>query len=364
MLDFAVGYFAARQNADRFLIATEHRRKAMHALSREITVAFWRMASAQSLRDTVRETIANAEGALGDSATSASEGLRSPLETLRYQRQLLENIRLLSSIEKEFSTAQLTLANLINLPTGSSLTVVEPAEEHTIAVLDLPVERLEEVALTRNADLREQIYNQRIAVEETRKTLARLVPNLSLSYSLRHNNDSYLINNTWGEASALVSQNLTNLLSFPAQKRMADGGVALAEQRRLAVQAAILTQVHVARIELASTHRQLQLAHRIWNLDQDISRFTSHREEAQADSRLTRIAAQTASIVSMLRHYQAQVEFNTAAGNLQATLGLEVDVGSVDKLPLSELTEVVSSARKSWRDALPGGGAAQSTAAP
>jgi len=347
-LDFAVGYYTAKQNADRVLIAAEHRRKAMHALTRDVTIAFWRMVSAQKLIGEVKSTMAAAETSLTDASKANDEGLRSPVDNLRYQRQMLENIRLLSSIEKELSTARITLAILINAPLPSQLTVVEPSQTPNTRILDASVEQMEELALIRNADLKEQIYNQRIAVQEARKTLAKLLPNLSLSYSLKHNDDSYLINNSWGEAGALVSQNLTNLVSLPAQRRMAAGGVALTAQRRVAMQVALITQLHIARIELASTHRQLQFADRIWTLDQGIKQYTASREQAQAESQLAKVAADTASIVSMLRRYQALAEFNAAAGALQATLGMEIDVGNVNEMSLDELTRAIGEWEKAW----------------
>jgi outer membrane protein TolC len=348
VLDFAVGYYTAKQNADRVLIAAEHRRKAMHALTREVTVAFWRMASAQRLLAEVKATIGTAESALADATKANAEGLRTPIDNLRFQRQLLENIRLLSSIEKEFATARMMLATLINAPLPSQFSVVEPAQTPNVRILDASVEQMEELAFTQNADLREHIYNQRIAVQEARKSLARLLPNLSLSYTLKHNDDSYLINNSWGEAGALVSQNLTNLLSLPAQRRMAAGGVALTAQRRVAAQVALLTQLHIARIELAATHRQLEFADRIWMLDQGIKEYTANREQAEADSKLSKVAADTATIVSMLRRYQALAEFNAAAGALQATLGMEIDASRVQRMSLDELTREIAAWKNDW----------------
>jgi outer membrane protein TolC len=349
VLDFTVGYYQARQNADRILIAAEHRRKAMHALSREVAIAFWRMASAQQLLTQVRTAIQRAETALADAALAQQEGLRSPVENLRYQRQLLENIRLLSTIEKEFSTARSTLGTLINAPVGSAFTVVEPGEAPSVAILDVPVEQMEELALWQNADLKEQLYQIRIARAEVRKSFARALPGLSLNYGVKHNTDDFLINNSWQEAGLLLSQNLTALLALPANKRVADGGVALAEQRRLAFQMAVLAQVHIARLELASAHRQLQLADRIWTIDEGIKQHTDHRATAQTEGQLAQVAADTASIVGLLRRYQALAEFNAAASSLQATLGLEIDVDSVDQQSLDELTRSVARWRRSWQ---------------
>ncbi len=350
VVDFTLGYYVAKQNADRILIAAEHRRKAMHVLSRDITIAFWRLVCAQKLSGEVRSVISQAEAALADAAQARTEGLRSPGDNLRFQRQLLENIRLLASIDKELSTARITLSNLINVPLQAEFTVVEPEGTENVRILDVPVVRLEDLALAQNADLREQAYNQRIASVEVRKSLARLLPNLSLNYDLRYNTDSFLINKDWTEAGVMVSQNLTSLLAAPSQRRLAKGGVELATQRRLAVQMALLTQVHIARVELVSSYRQLKLADRIWALDQELRRTMGAREEAQSDSKLNKIAADTSAIVSLLRRYQALAEFNAANGNLQASLGMQADVGSVDSLSLSELTQSVSGNLSAWRE--------------
>lgn len=349
VLDFTVGYFNAKQNADRVLIAAEHRRKAMHLLCRDVAIAFWRMVSAQKLMGEVRTAVTNAEAALVDASKAHAEGLKAPIDGLRYQRQMLENIRLLSTIEKDFSTARVTLASLINLPIATDFTVVEPAYGPSIAVLDVPVERMEELAIQQNAELREQMYNQRIAATEVRKTLARLMPNLSFNYDLKYNTDNYLINNRWNEAALAISQNLTNLIAAPAQKRLADGGVALAAQRRMALQMAILTQVHVARLEFASSYRQYKMAERIWELDQLIRKYMENKAEAKTESALTKIASDLSSIVSMLRLYQSLAEFNVSASTLQSTLGLEVSIENVDTYSVEDLSRAIAEWQNAWR---------------
>ena len=49
LLDFGQSYYAARQNADRVLIAGERRRKAMHNLVQDVRTAYWRVSPRKSL---------------------------------------------------------------------------------------------------------------------------------------------------------------------------------------------------------------------------------------------------------------------------------------------------------------------------
>lgn len=350
LLDFGQSYYASKQNADRLLIAGERRRKALHILIQDVRSAFWRMASAQKLHADVRAAIAAAEDALNDSRKAEAERLRNPVDALRYQRQLLESLRLLESIEQEMSTARIELATLINLPPGQALTVAEPSGGLDTRWLAIPVEQLEQQAIARNADLRESFYNARIASEETRRALLKLFPGLSFSYAVKGSNDSYLINQHWNEAGVQVSFNLLGLLSAPAQMRLAEAGVTLADQRRMATQMAVLSQVHIARQQYGNAVRQFERSDAIWKVDQDIASHVARREQAATLTKLDVVSNQTSAILSQMRRYQALAQVQAAASKLQATLGMEPALSGSDGLSLADLTLAVGAALQQWED--------------
>ena len=350
LLDFGVSYVTAKQNGDRLLIAGERRRKAMHLLIQDVTAAFWRTASAQKLNEQVRTAILNAESALADSRKAEAEALRSPLDSLKYQRQLLENLKLLEGVEQELASARIELANMMNAPLAADFTVAEPPEAVATKAMTLPVDRLEEVAILQNADLREQYYNVRIAAQEGKKAILRMFPSISLNVFERHDSDSYLVSNHWQEAGAQISFNLFNLLSAPAQMKLAEAGVAVADQRRVATQMALLAQMHIARLQYSYALQQFNRADAIWAVDDKIDMHTANREKAQAQSRLEAVANKTAAILSMLRRYQALSQVHAAAGKLQATLGMEPEIGSVREASLNDLTESVKKSIKDWEE--------------
>jgi outer membrane protein TolC len=348
MLDFGLSYLGAKQQADRVLIASERRRKALHTLIQDVRFAFWRTASAQRLRDDVRKAIVLAEDALSDARKAEAERLRSPIDALRYQRQLLENLRLLESIEQELASGRIELANLINAPLGQQFDVQEPNDKVDASLLDVPVERMEQLAVEQNADLREHFYNSRIAVEETRRTMLRLFPNLSFSYAAHYDTDRFLINNHWNDAGLRVSYNLFNLLSAPSQKALAEAGVALADQRRVAAQMAVLTQVHLARLQYQIAYRQYMRADAIWQADAKIAEHIKNKESAETQSKLEQVANSTTAILSLLRRYQSLSQLQGAGSKLQATLGMEPEIGSVTDTSLQDLTKQVRDAMLNW----------------
>jgi outer membrane protein TolC len=347
LLDLGLGYYNSQQQGDRFQIALEKRRKAMHLLAQDVRIAFWRAASAQSLQERVRATVRLATDALADARRSEDARLRNPADSLRYQRQVQENLRLLEAIAQELSVAQIELAWLINAPMGQPLQVVEPADDTTnVHVLKLPIEQLEETALRQSADLREQHYNTRIARLEARKTLVRLFPNIGFSYSLNYDTDNYLVNSRWNEAGLQLSFNLMNLATADGQKKLAEAGIKLADQRRLTAHMAVLAQVHLARLQWDNALRQQERNRDIHDTDRRLAELIAAREGAQMQSKLDRISADTGAILSLLRHYQSVAQVHAAEARLEASLGLDPVIGSVDTLALPELASQLRKGRR------------------
>lgn len=341
LLDYGLARYNVQQAGDRLLAAAERRRKATHLLVQDVRMAYWRAASAQTLRDEVRAALVLADEAMVDSRKAEQEKLRSPLDTMRYQRQLTENMRLLESIEQELVTARFELAALINAPIVQALTLAADEQPGAKDPLAVPAETMEEQALAQNADLREHLYQRRIAAVEARKVLARAYPNLTLSLGKMHDSDSYLVNPTWAEAGLTLSFNLLNAVAVPAQKRTAEASLALADQRRLAAHVALVAQVHIAREQLAGARRQFDRADALWQLDSRILEQTRKREEARAGSKLDRVAAQTTAIISQLRRYQALAQWHAAVSRLQATLGVDPMPESTDGLSLEQVRSLV-----------------------
>ncbi|HEX2829702.1 MAG TPA: TolC family protein [Burkholderiales bacterium] len=349
LLDFGQSYYAARQNADRVLVAAERRRRAVNTLIQDVRTAYWRVVAADKLGEEVRRVVAEAEGALADARKAENERLRPPLEPLRYQRQLLENLRLLELVRQELSTARVELAALTNLPLAQRIEVVAPDTSIGTAWLEVPVEQMEEHALMLNPELRESMYNARIAREETRRVLLRLFPGLSFNYGGKTSDDRFLINDHWREAGIQTSFNLLNLVAAPAQMRLADAGVALADQKRLAAQMAVLAQLHIARLQFSNAVRQYERANVIAGVDARIAEQVANQEQAARQTKLERVSQDTASILSSLRRYQALSNAQAAASRLQATLGLEPAVNGSDALPLKQLTAAVARSMNDWK---------------
>ena len=348
ILDLGVSYVNAHQTADKALIATERRRKTVHNLIQEVRFAYWRTAAAQVLEAEVQETVSIAEKALIDARAVEKEGLKSQAEILRYQKNLLENLRQLEAISHELSTAKIELAALVNQPPGSDLKLEIPADATMTLPIAVPTDQMEELAFINNPDLREQVYLSRIAVDETKKTILKLLPGLNLNAATNGDSNSFLVDHQWYSMGAKLSWNLFNLISAPDQIDQAEAGEKVANAKRVALRMAVLAQVHVSSRQFKNAGKQFQRADELYQVEQRLAQFSKIRSDNDAQSVMERIANQTSAIAARLRRYQSYAQMESAYGKMQATLGQDLMPEQIASRDLDSLSAVISQRIEAW----------------
>ncbi|CDK97911.1 conserved membrane protein of unknown function [Magnetospirillum gryphiswaldense MSR-1 v2] len=347
VLDFGLSYFTAKQNADRALIAAERKRKAVHNLVQEVRFAFWRTAAHQELREEVDRAVAEAKVALDRAKTVERENLKAPAEALRYQKSLLETLRQLTAIQQELSTAEIELAALINAPPGTKLGLEVP-KELKVPAWDLGVERMEELAFAGNADLREQGYLARVAVNDTRKAIARLFPGITFSGSRNYDHNSFLMNNHWYEAGAKLSWNLMNLVSGPDAIAYAETNEEVTKARRLAQRMAVLAQVHVSERQFHNAASQFDQSDQLWKVDARLFELSEARAANDAQGMLERVAGRASAIASQLRRFQTYAQVEQAYAKMQASIGHDLMPDAVASHDLPSLSAVIAERLVAW----------------
>lgn len=111
---------------------------------------------------------------------------------------------------------------------------------------------------------------------------------------------------------------------------------------------AIVAQVHLARQQYANSLATLDRSTAIWEADRRIAEHTAHRAEVALYSDLDRVANQTTAILSQLRRYDALAQAHAAEARLQATVGVDFEIDSVDGLSLAQLASEVAAIRNVW----------------
>lgn len=323
VLDFGVSYYRAHQQADQYLIAEERRKRVMQNIVQDVRSAYWRAVGSQRM---MREADALQERvrlALERSRDAEKQGLLPPKDALTYQRMLLDAVSLLSTRRQELAFAKHELRALMNVPPGVEFTLVESAEP---ALRELPTDlaQLEDMALTRRPELREEDYRVRVTAAEARKQLMGLLPGISFNADLQHDTNKYLYNQTWSDVGARVSLNLFKWMSYPSLKNMQGAQVRSDEARRLALSMAILTQVRVACERYRMALQDMQVASESTLVDQRLVSYAKAGLNTRADSELELIRTEIRAINSQYQRYAAYASAQTSYARIYNALGLDV----------------------------------------
>lgn len=320
VLDFGVSYFQARQQSDRTLIMKERRRKVVQNLMQQVREAYWFALGAQMLEGKIEPLMQQVQEALVNSKQIESERLNSPVEALNYRRQLLINLRQLEAVRDDLARGKPRLAALINIDPGVPFQLMVPdgMPEPKIAA-DLSA--MEEAALLRRPEIVEARYNERISVLDTKIALARVLPGVQLDLGAHYDSNSFLVNNWWNEAGLRVSWNLMNLLSFKQTKATAQATLDVSRAERLALNMAVLAQVHVAFRDYEGRKRQFELTQDLAQVDRALFTHAQNASTSDSQGRLATINAAVQSLFSDFRSYQDYGALQNAYGLMLATLG-------------------------------------------
>ena len=347
VLDFGVSYFNARQAADRILIADERKRKVLQGLLQDVRRAYWRAAAADRLSMRVRESIRAAEAALPTARRVETEGLKSPVDSLRYQKALLDLLRQLEGVQQVLETSKIELASLINLPPGARYRIALPGPRAmSLPALPMTVARMEETALLLNPDIRESSYNRRITRAESRKALLRLLPSFNLTAGPHWNSNSFLFHNQWVAGAAYLNGYLNSLLLAPTTIRRAENTEVLADTQRQAISMAVLTKLHIAAQQYMAATKEYRRSAELADVDGRLYQQIENRVASDAQGELERVSAQVSSLYSDLRKYQSYADAQAAIGRLYAALGVDEFPGHREVLTVLGLTEAVQVAMR------------------
>jgi outer membrane protein TolC len=348
ILDFGVSYYNARQAADRTLIAEERRRRVLQGLLQDVRRAYWRAASAERLAAKVRDSIRAAEAALPAARRVETEGLRSPVDALRYQKALLDLLRQLESVQEILQISKTELASLIGLPPGKPFRITVPrTTARQLPPLPMSILRMEETALLLNPDIRELSYERRISVAETRKALLRLLPGINLTAGPHYDTNSFLVNQHWVAAAAYLNGYLNTLITAPTVMRRAENSEILTDTRRQAVSMAVLAKLHIAREQYLAATREYRRSSELSDVDQRLYQQIANRVATDAQGELEKVSAQVSALYSELRAYQSFAEAQAAIGRLYAALGLDQFPDRVEVLTVLGLNDAIKIALRS-----------------
>ncbi|MGB0732187.1 MAG: TolC family protein [Pontibacterium sp.] len=324
VLDFGVSYYQAQQSADQVLISEQRRRKIVQNLVQQVRASYWNAVGAQYLQNRIEPLLEKSRVALANAEQVGEEQLMNPLDSLRYRKELLEITRQVEGLRDELSKARPELAMLMGLAPGTKLELAVP-EEFTLIKPELKytLEEMENIALSSRPELIEAHYQQRITALDTRKAMVRMLPGLEVDLGHYYNSNSFLANSDWTQGGVRISWNIFNLLRGDSDIKLAEAQEELADSQRMAMNMAVLSQVHVSWLDYQSQAREYDRARELAEIGSEIHTRMRSRQAGSVQSRMDEIKTETSALTEELRMFRAYAGLQEAYGRVKTTLGTD-----------------------------------------
>ncbi|TLT02519.1 TolC family protein [Aliarcobacter cibarius] len=357
ILDFGLSYVRAEQQADKFLIAKEKQRKVEHSLTQEIRRTYFEAVSAQDLLKKIQPMMIEVKKALEDSKKMQEQRIaKTPMESLSYQRELLDILRSLHTLENSLISSKIELAELMGLKPGIEFELADKVEKnYEIPNIDMKLEDMERLALENRPELSESRYQERISEKEIIAAKLKMLPGINLSTSLSYENSDYLLNNDWYSYGANVSWNLLNVFKASEMNKLAKTQVEVAKEQKLALSMAILSQVHLSIVKFNQAKKEYFLAKEYLDVADDIYDLTKIENEVNINSRLILIKEKLNNILATLRYSASYANVQNSYGRIFASLGInenkkvlvdKVEDTTVTKASLTEDKKILEETSK------------------
>jgi outer membrane protein TolC len=279
--------------------------------------------AAQRLQPQVEQLLERTRQALASAREAETRGLLPRVETLAYQRALLDSIHLLSVRREDLEFAQAELAALMSLPPGSRLWLADAAQPG-LPLLTNDVNRLEQLSLENRPEIREDWYQKKIDLNDINIAKAHLWPNLTLSAGVDYDSNKYLFNNDWVSTGVNVSMNLFNFLKWPDLYAAQDTQTALADTRRVALSMAILTQTRIGAIRYQLARLEVEFADESLRVDRSLLEYARAATSTSLGNELETIRAEGRFLLSQYEREAAYSSAQAAWGRLYNSIGFDV----------------------------------------
>ncbi|WP_285419495.1 TolC family protein [Pseudomonas sp. efr-133-TYG-5] len=347
VLDFGVSYISAKQQGDQRLIVQERRRKVINTIVQDVRSAYWRAMAAERLLKQIDSLMARVDTARRNSQSLSDQRIGDPVQSLGYQRSLIEATRQLEEQRRALSLAKTELATLINLPLGTNLTLATD-DGYQIPELKVDLSRLEQEALTSRPELREQDYQTRITAAETRKAMLRLLPGLEFSAGGHYDSNSFLVEQGWADYGVKVTWNLFNVISAPAAIDVAKAGEEVATARRQAMSIAVLAQLYVANANYQEALRQFKTNQQLSDIDGQIVGQLRNRHQAAGIGELELIQGELNTLQADLRRDLSYADLRNAYGQIFASAGLDPLPDQVQSTQVQSIATALANRESAW----------------
>lgn len=349
ILDFGLSYIQAQQSADDVLIAREQWRSTLHKLIEDVRVEYWRASTYQRLVERLQKLSARTDAAIANSRKLSNGTQINRLSVLSSEREMLKVKQAIKDLEQDLINAKAELARLMNLHPDTPFTLDAERPSDEPFKLNMPLDEILELAVSRRPELRQNWYEQRINVKEAQANVLELLPSLRGYATLSQNSNSFLLNSGWTTAGAALSWSLIKSFQYPAKRNATNVRQEVLDRQALALTMTVVTQVYLSLIRYDYQSEKVSLAENYLSVQKRLTQQMRIEARASLVSEQELILEEMNELIAEAKYDIALADMQKAYGGLISSVGLEASP-SVD--PKSDIATLAGVLEEEWSMAL------------
>lgn len=349
LLDFGISYFQAKQQANRYLILMERRRRIMNNLVKEVIGAYYRLSSLEKVRPLVEEAVVAAEEALAAYRKLEESRTASVVDALEQQRAILSILGQLRQLSTDIALSRSRLAALMNIPSHVEFSIVPIAnDDFAPPRLQADVAQLESIGVFLRPDLREEAYQSRIDKDEVKKEMIRMFPGVNLTTGYFGDSNSFLVNEFWTETGARMTMDIMGLPARYKQYKASKTQTEVSRIRRLAGTVAAMVQIDMSYYQYQQAVTHFSDSRELNRIDGRLLEASSAAAGARTIGRMEHIMKTVASVNSRIDLDRRTIDVLGAWANLYFSVGCDMIPGMTGEEDLAGLVCLVERGLANW----------------
>lgn len=328
LLDAALAMAQAETASEQTKITQERYSKVIQNIERDVYAAYWRAWAFQNTIDTTRALLNESDSQYLHINQAIDKNLLSSDEASEKIALIHDRQRILEELQIGLSQASADLKGLLSIPQTTEIILTKPVDDgRGRKLLQTKIADQELQALKNRPEMREEVLQRNVAIQNTRREVFKTFPGASLLFSYNTDSNSFLQESEWTSLTGNIVQNILNIFTLPARYQAAEAKQDVVDARRQALNAAILAQVHIGRTRLKNSqavyNHALQAYQNAATRTKVLNAKSKIGQASKADSLLARIDSQ----VNNLRMQAAHADYQDATAAMINTLGQNLTGG-------------------------------------
>ncbi|MHC4872717.1 MAG: TolC family protein [Planctomycetota bacterium] len=321
ILDFGISFFSARQADNRILLGEQDIRRSRQKLALDTyksywtaVVADWAAGESGDLIEDLDERLGGVDSRLDDNTISKSQGLRTKKDLLTIQQRL-------KAYPKESEAARNELARLMGVGGSSGFSLTPVAFPTVKKFYKYNALKLQREALRNRPELFKYDIEERISEDQMRISALKVLPSPAVMLDHNWDKDPHLYSSYWYTTGVNVSWNLLEIPLHVKERQTAKLQHKLANQQRLAVAVAILTQVNITLIEYEEAINRIISAGEVRKIQNELLDVSSGMFSEGRLSEAALLSTKIDTFFAELSYLQAYTHLLTTIGKIKSAIG-------------------------------------------